>query len=130
MEDIKRTSIQFRTSVHNCVPGETIGNYEQTRNRVTRFKNNKSMSDKEIIEFLAEEIEQYRDKINNLEQTIIDKDKTINELRNRTIQSEEVTLNTTEDELVDKDIVETISITQYADGKPVISKTEYKYKEN
>lgn len=67
MADIKRTAIQFGTSVHDCVLRETIGNYKQTRDRVTRFENNKSMSDKEIIEFLAEEIKQYRTRIQELE---------------------------------------------------------------
>ena len=37
--------------------------YEQTRKRITQFYNNKSMSDKEIIEYLVDEIEQYREKI-------------------------------------------------------------------
>lgn len=37
--------------------------YEATRDRVTKFKNNKNMSDKDIIEFLNDEILQYREKI-------------------------------------------------------------------
>ena len=42
-------------------------NYEYTRKRVTSFYNNKNMSDKEIIEALAMEIEQYRNRIRMLE---------------------------------------------------------------
>ena len=41
--------------------------YEYTRKRVTRFYNNKDMSDKEIIEALSIEIEQYRNRIRMLE---------------------------------------------------------------
>ncbi len=44
--------------------------YEDTRKRLTRFNNHFSMSDKEIIEYLAKEIEQYRDKIKYLEECI------------------------------------------------------------
>lgn len=44
--------------------------------------------------------------------------------------SEEVVLNTIDDELVDEDIIEIISTNQYANGKPIISKMEFKYKEN
>lgn len=41
--------------------------YEYTRKRVTRFYDNRSMSDKEIIEALSIEIEQYRNRIRMLE---------------------------------------------------------------
>lgn len=34
--------------------------YETTRDRVTKFTNNKNMSDKDIIEFLDDEIYKYR----------------------------------------------------------------------
>lgn len=44
--------------------------YKITRDRVTRFKSNHNMSDKEIIEFLDDEIFQYRDKIGKLEEII------------------------------------------------------------
>lgn len=87
--------------------------YERTRKRLARF--NYAISDKEIIEKLDEEIEQYRNKIKKLTEQLT--------------QSKEVILDVTE-ELEDKDIVEIISTTQYADGKPIISKMEYKYKEN
>ena len=97
--------------------------YKETRRRITRFRNVFDMSDREIIEYLAEEIEQYRDRIK-------EQNRIIDELSKITIQSEEVTLDTIEDELVDKDIIEIISTTQYVDGKPIQSKMQYKYKEN
>lgn len=102
---------------------EEQGKYEQTRLRVIRHYNNRNMSDKEIIELLAEEIEQYRERIQQQEEYI-------KQLQDRQIQGEVVELDATEDELVDKDIIEIISTTQYADGKPIQSKMEYKYKEN
>lgn len=37
--------------------------YEKTRDRVIKFKNNKNMSNKDIIEFLNDEILQYRERI-------------------------------------------------------------------
>lgn len=94
-----------------------IGNknrYERTRKRFARF--NYGISDKEIIEKLDEEIEQYRDRIEKLTEQLT--------------QSKEAISDVTEEELEDKDIVEIISTTQYANGKPIISKMEYKYKEN
>lgn len=96
--------------------------YIKTRKRLSNCYDIKNMSDKEIIEVLDIEIEQYRDRIRELQ-------KQVNELYNRTLESETVTLDTTEEDLVDKDIVEIISTTQYADGKPIQSKTEYKYKD-
>jgi hypothetical protein len=96
--------------------------YKETRRRITKFRNVFDMSDREIIEYLAEEIEQYRDRIK-------EQNRIIDELSKITIQSEEVTLDTIEDEMMDKDITEIISTTQYTDGKPIQSKIEYKYKE-
>lgn len=96
--------------------------YKKTRRRITKFRNVFDMCDREIIEYLAEEIEQYRDRIK-------EQNRIIDELSKITIQSEEVTLDTIEDEVMDKDIIEIISTTQYADGKLIQSKMEYKYKE-
>lgn len=50
-------------------------------------------------------------------------------MKKRKKDSEEVTLDTIEDEVMDKDIIEIISTNQHADGKPIQSKIEYKYKE-
>lgn len=97
--------------------------YEETRRRITRFRNGFNISDREIIESLDEEIEQYRNRIK-------EQNRIIDELHKKTIQSEEVILDTTEDELVDKDIIEIISMTQYADGRPIETKMKYKYKED
>ena len=44
--------------------------YKSTRDRVTRFKHNYDMSDKEIIEFLDDEIFQYRETIGRQEEII------------------------------------------------------------
>lgn len=96
--------------------------YENTRRRITRFRNKFDISDREIIESLAEEIEEYRNRIEN-------QNKIIDELSKRTIQSEEVILDTT-DELIDKDVTEIISTTVYADGKVIKATMEYKYKDN
>lgn len=49
--------------------------YEQTRRRITRFKNNYNMSDKEIIEALIEEIEQDGNKIQVLTNQLESKEK-------------------------------------------------------
>ena len=104
----------------NLVLKKEQSKYEQIRRRVTNHYNNKNMSDKEIIESLAEEIKQYRNRI-ECQNEIIDK------LSKRTIQSEEVMLDTT-NELIDKDVTDIISITAYADGKPIKTTMEYKYK--
>ena len=44
--------------------------YEETRRRISRYINNSELADREIIEYLAEEIEQYRNKITILESEI------------------------------------------------------------
>lgn len=50
---------------------ETDNNrYANTRKRLIRFAHNEYISDKEIIEYLAEEIEQYRERIRKQEDTI------------------------------------------------------------
>lgn len=55
--------------VDDLVLRQTVDRYIQTRERITKFKD-RNMSDKEIIEFLSEEIEQYRTRINNLERIV------------------------------------------------------------
>lgn len=50
-------------------------------------------------------------------------------MKKRRKDSEEVTLDTIEDEVMDINIIEIISTNQYADGKPIQLKIEYKYKE-
>lgn len=59
---------------------QEIDRYKRTRARISRFYNSKDISDKEIIELLAEEIEQYRNRIENLER--INKEKEIITERN------------------------------------------------
>ena len=67
MAELKRTSLEFGAPVDDAVLRQEVSKYEQTRKRVTRFYNNRCMSDSEIIECLAEEIEQYRTRIHDLE---------------------------------------------------------------
>lgn len=105
----------------NLIFKQEQSKYEQTRRRVTNYYNNRNMSDKEMIESLADEIEEYRNRIKKQEEYI-------KQLQDKQIQGEVVELDTTEDEVVDKNIIEIISTTQYADGKPIQSKMEYKYK--
>lgn len=110
------------------INGKTIlkNRYQKTRDRVTRFEHNYNMSDKEIIEFLDDEIRQYRDKIQEQE-------KTIKELQEKqTIESEIMELKVAEPEeteIIDEDIekIETTNI--YASGKLLATTTVYKYKD-
>lgn len=53
--------------------------YEKTRRRVSRFKNQFNISDKKIIEYLAEEIDYYRNKIKMLEKVRYEQNKYITE---------------------------------------------------
>lgn len=54
------------------INGKSILNnkYEETRKRICRFKGRNDLSDKDIIEYLSEEIDGYRSKINKLEEHI------------------------------------------------------------
>ena len=54
------------------IDGKSILNnkYKETRKRICRFKGSNDLSDKNIIEYLAEEIEGYREKIRHLEDYI------------------------------------------------------------
>ena len=110
------------------IDGKTIlkNRYQKTRDRVTRFKHNYNMSDKEIIEFLDDEIREYRDKIQQQEERI-------KELQEKqTIESETMELKVAEPketEIIDEDIekVETTNI--YASGKLLATTITYKYKD-
>lgn len=65
--------------------------YKQTKRRVTNCCNNRDISDKEIIEYLAEEIEQYRDKIKMIEKN---KNQTIDKVKAIDISSNTVLIFT------------------------------------
>lgn len=70
--------------------------YEETRKRVSRHIGKNSLSDKEIIEFLSEEIKSYRRSIEN-------KDRIINgltKLTNKDIESKEELLETYDEQCV------------------------------
>lgn len=115
----KRSRGETKMEIDDLVLREKANKYEETKRRITSISNKYRMiSDKEIIEYLAEEIEQYRNRIKHLTETIENKEKEI----------EATNLET--DESIDEDIIEIVSTTQYANGKPIISKIEYKYKEN
>ena len=100
--------------------------YQKTRDRVTKFKHNYSMSDKEIIEFLDDEIRQYRNRIQEQE-------KTIKELQEKqTIESEIVELKVAEPketEVINEDIEEIETTNMYASGKLLATTITYKYKD-
>ncbi len=84
----------------------TKSRYEETRKR---FSNHFNMSDKEITEYLAEEIEYYRNKIRKLEKC----------------NSEEHNIK-----VIDEDIQEEEEINVFANGKLKQTIVTYKYKEN
>lgn len=110
------------------IDGKTIlkNRYQKTRDRVTRFEHNYNMSDKEIIEFLDDEIRQYRNRIEEQE-------KTIKELQEKqTIESETMELKVAErkeTEIIDEDIEEIETTNIYASGKLLATTIMYKYKD-
>ena len=83
------------------INGKSILNnkYKETRKRICRFKGRNDLSDKDIIEYLAEEINDYRSKIEKLEEHI-------DKLKEKQIE---------DTRLEDKDVIEITSITQFAD---------------
>lgn len=70
--------------------------YEETRKRVSRHIGKNSLSDKEIIEFLSEEIKSYRRSIEN-KNRIIDG---LTKLTNKDIESKEQLLETYDEQCV------------------------------
>ena len=90
--------------------------YEQTRKRATDYYNCKNISDKEIIEFLAEEIDEYRDRIENLDRIIKN-----SERLNRNIETERNTYHCGIDGGTGKDFT---VVRYYEDG--VLVKEEIK----
>ena len=116
--------------------------YLETRKRICRFKGDNSLSDKDIIEYLIEEIEGYRNKIKHLEDYINKHEeetkteelvlqvkflqKEIEELKG--IEYEGTTLDTAE-RVEDEDLLGTITTATYENGKVISETTEYKYKD-
>lgn len=110
------------------IDGKTIlkNRYQKTRDRATRFRHNYNMSDKEIIEFLDDEIREYRDTIEKQRETIKElQEKQI--IENETLESK--VAEPKEIEIIDEDIekVETTNI--YASGKLLATTIMYKYKD-
>lgn len=97
------------------INGKSILNnkYKETRKRICRFKGRNDLSDKDIIEYLTEEINDYRSKIEKLEEHI-------DKLNEKQIE---------DTRLEDKDVIEITSTTQFADGKPIATTMKYKYKD-
>lgn len=81
-----------------------INKYIKTRERVKRTLGN-NISDRDIIEYLATEIEQYRYRIEK-------------QMKHTEEQSEET---------IDKDIKEITTTIMYAQGRLIKSITDYKY---
>lgn len=81
-----------------------INKYIKTRERVKRTLGN-NISDRDIIEYLATEIEQYRYRIEE-------------QMKHTEEQSEET---------IDKDIKEITTTIMYAQGRLIKSITDYKY---
>jgi len=92
--------------------------YKYTRNRVTRFYNNKDMSDKEIIEALSKEIEQYRNRIRMLEGHTC---KVIDDSKSQGY----VIMATSNEETTMEQMVDYITETFYADEKIIKEVTTY-----
>ena len=108
--------------ISNTILDKKNSIYEETRRRLINYSSYYRMaSDKEIIEYLAEEIEEYRNKIRCLEIQL-------NETRDKEIKSDVVILNTT-DKLLDDNIESIVTDTIYADGKIAQITTRYKYRE-
>lgn len=100
--------------------------YAETRKRICRFKERNDLSDKDIIEVLAIEINEYRNRIQEQE-------KTIKELQEKqTIESETMELKVAEPkeaEIIDEDIEEVETTNIYASGKLLTTTIMYKYKD-
>lgn len=115
-------SIESINGTKIIIGKEEKSKYDETRKRLSNVSNRyRTCSDKEIIEYLSEEIEEYRERIK-------EQNRIIDELHNKTIQGGQVLLDTTE-EIVDDDIVCIKINTYYADGKPIEVVKKYEYKQ-
>ena len=109
-----------------------LDRYQETKRRMFVKYTNAYMSDKEIIEYLAEEIEQYRNRIDNQKRIIdyLSKNKESNTIIKDKLISNEQDYKKDNEDILDDDIEEIITTSQMADGKIIKIITEYKYKEN
>ncbi len=109
-------------NIDDLVLREKISKYEQTRKRVEKCHRQHSISDKEIIEYLADEIEQYRNKIKQQTRIIDNLSKlTSNEQKIKNIETERNTYHCAIDKGTGKDFS---VIRWYEDG--VLIKEEIK----
>lgn len=103
-----------------------LDRYEDTKRRIMSISNKyKMISDKEIIEYLAEEIEYYRERIKKQEEYIKEfKNKqTVLDIREDRIELKEI------EQVEDEDIKEIETINKFVDGRLIQSISNYKYKE-
>ena len=101
---------------------ESKSRYEYERERISKKKYGRrisSISDKEIIEKLSEEMDYYRDKIKVLTEQI--KSKVTSDNITESKEGLEVSI-------LDDDIVKIETINKYADNKVYETITRYKYK--
>lgn len=101
---------------------ENKSRYEYERERISKKKYDRrisSISDKEIIKKLSEEMDYYRDKIKVLTEQLESK-----------VTSDNITESKEglEVSILDDDIVEIETINKYADNKVYETITRYKYK--
>ncbi len=96
-------------------------NYLETRKRVCRFKGNKDLSDKDIIEYLGEEIDEYRSKIRKLEEII-------EEYQGQYQLTDSKTEKNLAVEILNGMCIE--EIRTYDKGKLISSTKRYKYKDD
>lgn len=110
--------------VDDLVLRERQSRYKKARKRIENFYHNKSISDKEIIECLEEEIEKYRDRIRKQEEYIKELNKEIVDIKENETELKEI------EQVEDEDIQEIETINKFADGRLVQSISNYKYRES
>ncbi len=110
-------------NVDDLVLRENVSKYEQTRKRLSNMDSKyKFCSDKEIIEYLAEEIEQYRNRIDN-QKRIIDNLSKVKE------NEEKIDYSQNLKELQEKAIKEIITTDFLREGEIVKTITQYKFED-
>ena len=110
-------------NVDDLVLKENVSKYEQTRKRLSNVDlKYRTCSDKEIIEYLAEEIEQYRNRIDN-QKKIIDYLSKLKE------NKKEIDYSQNLKELQEKDIKEIVTTDFLIEGGIVKTITQYKFED-
>lgn len=119
--------MEYRIDIDGARISEMIHNrYEETKRRLIKFNNKYRLaSDKEIIEYLAEEIEQYRNRIEKQQEYIekLKNKQTILDIREDKTELKEI------EQIEDDNIQEIEIINKFADGRLIQSISNYKYKD-